>query len=339
MGQVLVLNASYEPLNVTSVRRAHVLVFKGKAEVIEELDRPLRSAASTFRWPHVIRLVHYVRVPRAIQRKISRRALFARDGWRCVYCGTTNGRLAVESFRALERRVGDRLADHRPGLQPVRGDLERVRSVYLSSLAHVTAAMLLPLSILCALAPAFVHAVYGPQWSAAGPVVRLFALIAAVPIVTTTATWLLASQGRATHLLLSSLASAALVAVGFVVGLRWGLVGLATAYAVATLAFGVPFAAFAFHSVGLPLRRAAKGLLGPLLAWAEAVAVGILVDAAWPGTGSWGLLAAGGAACAASYLLVLWVVDKPLLHSLRNLPDELRVEVYFGHANRHDPVF
>jgi 5-methylcytosine-specific restriction endonuclease McrA len=94
--QVLVLNASYEPLNVCSVRRAHVLVFKGKAEVVEELDRPLRSAADTFRWPHVIRLVHYVRVPRMVQRKISRRALFARDGWRCVYCGSTGGRLTLD---------------------------------------------------------------------------------------------------------------------------------------------------------------------------------------------------------------------------------------------------
>ena len=37
--QVLVLNASYEPLNVCSLRRAHVLVYKGKAEVIEELDK------------------------------------------------------------------------------------------------------------------------------------------------------------------------------------------------------------------------------------------------------------------------------------------------------------
>jgi hypothetical protein len=79
---VLVLNASYEPLNVCSVRRAHVLIYKGKAEVIEQLDQPLRSATGSFIWPHVIRLVHYVRVPRAIQRKISRRALFARDGWR-----------------------------------------------------------------------------------------------------------------------------------------------------------------------------------------------------------------------------------------------------------------
>ena len=96
MQNVLVLNASYEPLNVTSVRRAHVLVFKGKAEVIEELEQPLHSASDTYPWPHVIRLVTYVHVPRTAQRKISRRALFARDEWRCVYCGTSGGRLTLD---------------------------------------------------------------------------------------------------------------------------------------------------------------------------------------------------------------------------------------------------
>ena len=96
MQQVLVLNASYEPLNVCSVRRAHVLVWKGKAEVVESLDQPLRSSSSTFAWPNVIRLVTYVRVPRAIKRRISRRVLFARDGWRCVYCGTSGGRLTLD---------------------------------------------------------------------------------------------------------------------------------------------------------------------------------------------------------------------------------------------------
>jgi 5-methylcytosine-specific restriction endonuclease McrA len=96
VGQVLVLNASYEPLNVTSVRRAHVLVFKGKAEVLEELDQHLHSASDTYPWPHVIRLVTYVNVPRAVQRKISRRALFARDDWKCVYCGQNGGRLTLD---------------------------------------------------------------------------------------------------------------------------------------------------------------------------------------------------------------------------------------------------
>ena len=96
MQQVLVLNASYEPLNVTTVRRAHVLVFKGKAELVEKLEEPLHSATDTYPWPHVIRLVTYVHVPRTVQRKISRRALFARDGWRCVYCGTSGGRLTLD---------------------------------------------------------------------------------------------------------------------------------------------------------------------------------------------------------------------------------------------------
>jgi 5-methylcytosine-specific restriction endonuclease McrA len=96
MGHVLVLNASYEPLNVCSVRRAHVLVFKGKAEVIERLEKPLRSAVAEFVWPHVIRLLSYVRVPKSVQRKISRRALFARDAWRCQYCGTEHGKLTLD---------------------------------------------------------------------------------------------------------------------------------------------------------------------------------------------------------------------------------------------------
>jgi 5-methylcytosine-specific restriction endonuclease McrA len=94
--QVLVLNASYEPLNVCTVRRAHVLVWKGKAEVLEQLEKPLHSASSTFPWPHVIRLTAYVRVPRTVQRKISRRALFARDNWKCVYCGTSTGRMTLD---------------------------------------------------------------------------------------------------------------------------------------------------------------------------------------------------------------------------------------------------
>ena len=93
---VLVLNASYEPLNVCSVRRAHVLVFKGKAQVLEQLDRPLCSASHTFPWPHVIRLITYVRVPRSASRKISRRALFARDEWQCVYCGQSGVRLTLD---------------------------------------------------------------------------------------------------------------------------------------------------------------------------------------------------------------------------------------------------
>jgi 5-methylcytosine-specific restriction endonuclease McrA len=85
---VLVLNATYEPINVCTVRRAVVLLLKEKAEVIEQGDWELRSATRSLTRPVVIRLVSYVRVPRDThRRKITRRAVFARDDWTCQYCG------------------------------------------------------------------------------------------------------------------------------------------------------------------------------------------------------------------------------------------------------------
>lgn len=89
MRTVLVLNTTYEPLNVCSVRRALVLLFKGKAEVLEQSGAAFRSERATYELPHVIRLQSYVHVPRrAAASRISRRAVFARDRHRCQYCGS-----------------------------------------------------------------------------------------------------------------------------------------------------------------------------------------------------------------------------------------------------------
>jgi 5-methylcytosine-specific restriction endonuclease McrA len=86
---VLVLNATYEPINVCTVRRAVVLLLKSKAEVIERSEWDLHSASTTIARPVVIRLVTYVRIPRDThRRKITRRAVFARDEWMCQYCGS-----------------------------------------------------------------------------------------------------------------------------------------------------------------------------------------------------------------------------------------------------------
>jgi 5-methylcytosine-specific restriction endonuclease McrA len=90
-GRVLVLNASYEPLNVCSVRRAVVLILKEKAEMLEQGERKLHAESITLPHPVVIRLVTYVRVPHdRAKRRITRRAVFARDSWKCQYCGTTS---------------------------------------------------------------------------------------------------------------------------------------------------------------------------------------------------------------------------------------------------------
>jgi 5-methylcytosine-specific restriction endonuclease McrA len=97
LGRVLVLNASYEPINVCTVRRAAVLVLKQRAEVLEHSEWALHAESFTMSRPVVIRLVTYVRIPRdAHSRKITRRAIFARDGWACQYCGSERGNLTID---------------------------------------------------------------------------------------------------------------------------------------------------------------------------------------------------------------------------------------------------
>jgi 5-methylcytosine-specific restriction endonuclease McrA len=88
MRKVLVLNTTYEPLNVCSARRALVLLLKDKAEVLEQSGAAFHSERAAFPVPLVIRLRSYVRVPRRTTMRITRRAVFARDRHRCQYCGS-----------------------------------------------------------------------------------------------------------------------------------------------------------------------------------------------------------------------------------------------------------
>ena len=96
-GRVLVLNASYEPLNVCTTRRAMILLLKEKAEMLERGEGLLRSEKMALDRPAVIRLISFVRVPRDIhRRRITRRAVLARDGWTCQYCGSERPGLTVD---------------------------------------------------------------------------------------------------------------------------------------------------------------------------------------------------------------------------------------------------
>jgi 5-methylcytosine-specific restriction endonuclease McrA len=86
--RALVLNATYEPLCVVPSRRAAVLVLCEKAEVLHESGEQLRSERLTLQIPSVIRLRQFVKVPYRRRAPLNRKAVFARDGGRCQYCGT-----------------------------------------------------------------------------------------------------------------------------------------------------------------------------------------------------------------------------------------------------------
>ena len=84
----LALNASFEPLTMVPLRRALRLVIDGKAEIVEaDSGRVVRSERLTFPRPAVIRLTKFVHVPRRFRRQVTNTFLFARDHYRCQYCG------------------------------------------------------------------------------------------------------------------------------------------------------------------------------------------------------------------------------------------------------------
>lgn len=92
---VLVLNQNYEPLNVCNVRRALVLVFGEKAEILEVYDAPVFSASTSFVAPSVIRLIYMIRRPRP-RVKLTRREVFIRDEHTCQYCGVRTSDLTID---------------------------------------------------------------------------------------------------------------------------------------------------------------------------------------------------------------------------------------------------
>ena len=99
---VLVLNQNYEPLNICNVRRAVVLLDRGKAEVLENGRGAIHSASFTLPLPSVIRLVYLIRRPRP-QVRLTRREVFTRDKFTCQYCGKQTRELTLDHVTPRHR--------------------------------------------------------------------------------------------------------------------------------------------------------------------------------------------------------------------------------------------
>jgi 5-methylcytosine-specific restriction endonuclease McrA len=83
---VLVLNASYEAINICNLKRAIVLIFKGIACAEEETEHEVTANSIVIKAPAVIRLLKYVSIPHKVVR-FSRKNVLLRDRYRCQYCG------------------------------------------------------------------------------------------------------------------------------------------------------------------------------------------------------------------------------------------------------------
>jgi 5-methylcytosine-specific restriction endonuclease McrA len=104
---VLVLNATYEPINVTAVRRALVLLLKGVAQAEEVHSAEVHSSAHAHKVPSVIRLLAYRHIPQQ-SRALSRKNILLRDRNTCQFCGKVFPSSELTLDHVLPRSRGGR---------------------------------------------------------------------------------------------------------------------------------------------------------------------------------------------------------------------------------------
>lgn len=92
---MLVLNQNYEPLSVCNARRALLMLYRQKAEVVEQSEHLVRSLRQKFTVPSVVRLNCFIKRPRQNVR-LSKQNIVRRDNRTCQYCGTTQGSMTAD---------------------------------------------------------------------------------------------------------------------------------------------------------------------------------------------------------------------------------------------------
>ena len=93
---VLLLNQNFEPLTTCSARRAIVMVWTGKAEIVETTGLSIHSVSMALDVPSIIRLLIFVSISHRWNIQLSRQNILRRDHQTCQYCGKQDGPMTVD---------------------------------------------------------------------------------------------------------------------------------------------------------------------------------------------------------------------------------------------------
>jgi O-antigen/teichoic acid export membrane protein len=193
----------------------------------------------------------------------------------------------------------------------VQDDLEKLRRGFLLT-ARAIALVTFPLMCgVFALRRPFVLAVFGEKWV---PLIKLVAILAPVGLVQSVVTVLGAvylARGRTDLQFIYGTVTGVMAVGAFIVGLRWGVNGVAAAYSIFVAVTLFPCLAIPFHLMGLRFIEFLRAL--STIALASAIMCGALigVQAVLPAATRPALtLALLVPAGAALYFVILRLVDK-----------------------------
>jgi O-antigen/teichoic acid export membrane protein len=210
-----------------------------------------------------------------------------------------------------------------PAFSRIQDQPERIAATW-ARVARLLAAISVPaLGGLVVVAPDFVPLVLGSHWDAAVPVVQILAWVGIVQAVQVINMDILLARGRSRTMFRFALVVTTAHLTAFAVGLHWGIIGVAAAYAISTTLVEPSQTVLAARALGVSpmiFVRAISGVFVAAIGMCLAVWAlrGFLVDA---GVGAEGRLALCIVAGVVVYgVLVLWRVPE-LLTELRGLLD------------------
>jgi O-antigen/teichoic acid export membrane protein len=161
-----------------------------------------------------------------------------------------------------------------PALSRIQTERARVKRIYLRAIGVVALVSFPLMAGLVAVAGDFVLGLLGPRWSDVIPLLQVLAPVGMMQSVGATVGWLYQSQGRTDWQFRWGIFAGAVTLIAFGIGIRWGVMGVAVAYAVRTLLLVYPSYAIPGRLIGLRFGEVFAAVRGPLLlAGAMALAV------------------------------------------------------------------
>lgn len=207
-----------------------------------------------------------------------------------------------------------------PVFSQLQDDDSRFRSAYLRTVVAIALVTFPLMAFLFVVAEPLIGRVFGAEWLPSVPLILIFAPIGLVQSVSTTVGSIYMAKARAELLLKWGIGSACVVITSFVIGLRWGIVGVAASYAIASFALAYPGMAIPLRLIQLKVTAAVAVLWRPLacaLIMAAAVFAGNA--AFYTVVDDWKLLAIDGVIALLSYAGTSLIINRQQLELIRDM--------------------
>ena len=172
-----------------------------------------------------------------------------------------------------------------PALSALKRQPARYRSYYLT-VVGIVGLVTVPLALYCALEGDFlIRFLLGPNWAGAAPVFRILSVVGVLQTVSSTSGLVLITLGRTRRYMSQGLVTSGVTVAAFIVGLRYGIIGVAIAYAVVSFLMLLPVLAWCFHGTPVSVRNFLGGIWRPLAYGGTATLAGYLIGRL--GSGHW----------------------------------------------------